>query len=207
MRVAYGFILSSILGVVGLRVQAQAPEPIIDMHLHAKQADELGPPPLYLCAPFSSWPVKDAKEAPETYYIRVQNKPACPAPLRSGANDDDLMSRTLEVLRSNNVTLAVTDGDLGLLEKWEKAAQGRILPALPFDPESGKPTVNELRELVKRSASWLSPKSVHSMRGSRSLTRGWSHTFPSQKSLTYLLVSIWDRARLEPLTSSHPITE
>jgi uncharacterized protein len=149
MRVAYGFILSSILGVVGLRVQAQAPEPIIDMHLHAKQADELGPPPLYLCAPFSSWPVKDAKEAPETYYIRVQNKPACPAPLRSGANDDDLMSRTLEVLKSNNVTLAVTDGDLGLLEKWEKAAQGRILPALPFDPESGKPTVNELRELVK----------------------------------------------------------
>src|ERR1700721_4066103 len=121
MGVRSGFILSSILGVFGLRVQAQAPEPIIDMHLHAKQADELGPPPLYLCAPFSSWPVKDAKEAPETYYIRVQNKPACPAPLRSGANDDDLMSRTLEGLRSNNITLVVTVGELGGLERGERA--------------------------------------------------------------------------------------
>ena len=39
--------------------------PVIDMHLHAKHANELGPPPLYLCAPFSFWPVKDALEDPQ----------------------------------------------------------------------------------------------------------------------------------------------
>jgi len=59
------------------------------------------------------------------------------------------MSRTLGVLKSRNVTVAVTDGELEVMEKWKQAAEGRILPALPFDPESGKPTVDELRQLVK----------------------------------------------------------
>lgn len=123
--------------------------PIIDMHLHAKHADELGPPPLFLCAPFAMWPVKDTQEDPQTYFARVQNKPACPSPLRSGSNDDDLMQRTLTILKARNVTVAVTDGDLVVMEKWKQASEGRILPALPFDPESGKPTVEELRQLVK----------------------------------------------------------
>ncbi len=43
------------------------PGPIIDMHLHAKHADELGPPPLFLCAPFAMWPVKDTQEDPQTF--------------------------------------------------------------------------------------------------------------------------------------------
>lgn len=123
--------------------------PIIDMHLHAKHADELGPPPLFLCAPFAMWPVKDTREDPQTYFARVQNKPACPSPLRSGSDDEDLMQRTLAILKARNVTVAVTDGDLVVMEKWKQASEGRILPALPFDPESGKPTVEELRQLVK----------------------------------------------------------
>lgn len=124
-------------------------EPIIDMHLHAKRADELGPPPVYICAPFSTWPVKDPLENAQTYFVRVQIKPACPAPLRSGLNDEDLMRRTLAVLKARNVTVAVTDGSLDVMEKWKQASEGRILPAIPFDPESGKPTVEELRQLVK----------------------------------------------------------
>ena len=124
-------------------------QPIIDMHLHAKHADELGPPPLYLCAPFSTWPVKDTPEDAQTYFARVQNKPACPSPLRSGLNDEDLMRRTLAILKTRNVTVAVTDGDLEVMEKWKQASEGRILPALPFDPQSGKPSVDELRQLGK----------------------------------------------------------
>lgn len=123
--------------------------PVIDMHLHAKHADELGPPPLYLCAPFSVWPVKDAREDPQIYFSRVQNHPACPSPLRSGSDDEDLMQRTLAILKSRNVTVAVTDGDLKLMEEWKQAGGGRILPAVPFDPALGKPGVEELRQLVK----------------------------------------------------------
>lgn len=123
-------------------------EPIIDVHLHADVADEQGPPPLFLCAPFSMWPVKDAQEDAATYLSRVQNKPACPSPLRSGATDDDLMQRTLAIVKARNVT-AVTSGELAVVEKWRQAGGDRILPAVAFDPESGKPTLEELRQLVK----------------------------------------------------------
>jgi hypothetical protein len=128
------------------------PEPIIDMHLHALHADELGQPPLFLCAPFSMWPVKDTQEDVQTYFARVQNKPDCPSPLRSGATDEDLMRRTLAILEKRNiyaVTNSISDDALAVVEKWKKAGGDRVIPAIPFDPASGKPTVEELRQLVK----------------------------------------------------------
>jgi uncharacterized protein len=140
--------LTIVLTVVSPVWSQTSAEQIIDMHLHAKHAGDLGPPPLYLCAPFLTWPVKDTHEDPQTYFARVQNKPACPSPLRSGSNDEDLMRRMLAILKTRNVTVAVTDGNLEVMEKWKQASEGRILPALPFDPESGKPSVDELRKLV-----------------------------------------------------------
>jgi uncharacterized protein len=149
LPIATCLLLTIVLTVVSpVRSQTSA-EPIIDMHLHAKRADELGPSPLYLCAPFLTWPVKDPHEDAQTYFARVQNKPACPSPLRSGSNDEDLMRRTLAILKTRNVTVAVTDGSLEVMEKWKQASEGRIFPALPFDPESGKPSVDELRQLAK----------------------------------------------------------
>ncbi len=127
-------------------------EPIIDMHLHAMHADDLGPPPLFLCAPFPMWPLKDAQEDAQSYFARVQNKPSCASPLRSGASDEDLIQRTLEILKKRNiyaVTNAISGDALELVEKWKKAGGERIIPAIPFDPKSGKPTVEELRQLVK----------------------------------------------------------
>jgi hypothetical protein len=59
MKAEYCFILCLIASVPGLQTAAQTPEPIIDMHLHALHGDELGPPPLFLCAPFLEWPLKD----------------------------------------------------------------------------------------------------------------------------------------------------
>lgn len=50
-------------------------EPIIDMHLHAKHAGELGPPPLYICAPFPVWPVRDPLEDPHAWFAGLQRKP------------------------------------------------------------------------------------------------------------------------------------
>ena len=55
--------------------------------------------------------VKDTHEDAQTYFARVQNNPACPSPLRSGSNDDDLMRRTLAILKTRNVTVAVTETD------------------------------------------------------------------------------------------------
>jgi predicted TIM-barrel fold metal-dependent hydrolase len=139
--------LSALLGLTTPRTFAQV-EPIIDMHLHALHANDLGPPPLSLCAPFRVWPVKDAKEDGDAYYVRVQVKPDCDSPLRSPLTDDELMRRTIDILRARSV-VAVTAGDLDMVEKWKQAGGDHILPATPFDPESGKPTVEELRQLVK----------------------------------------------------------
>ena len=58
------------------------------------------------------------------------------------------MQRTLAILKARNVT-GVTDGEPEVLEKWKAAGGEHIIPALAFDPESGKPSVEELRQLVK----------------------------------------------------------
>jgi predicted TIM-barrel fold metal-dependent hydrolase len=128
-------------------------DPIIDMHLHALHADDHGPPPVFICAPYSAWPVRDAGDDPKVFLEQLAVKPACASPLRSGANDDDLMQRTIAILRKRNVyavTNSTSDDALAVVEKWKKAGGDRVMPAIPFDPASGKPTLAELRELVKR---------------------------------------------------------
>jgi len=151
--VAACLFLTIVMLLCATRVWSQnSAEPIIDMHLHAMHADELGTPPLFLCAPFPMWPLKDTQEEAQSYFARVQNKPVCPSPLRSGASDKDLMQRTITILEKRNVyavTNAVSSDALELVEKWKKAGGERVIPAIPFDPNSGKPTVEELRQLVK----------------------------------------------------------
>ena len=111
-------LLLTIVTTVVSRVWSQtSAEPIIDMHLHAKHADELGTPPLYICAPFLTWPVKHTHEDAQTYFARMQNQPACPSPLRPGTNDEDLMRRTLAVLNTRNVTVTVT---------WRPRGHGKV---------------------------------------------------------------------------------
>jgi predicted TIM-barrel fold metal-dependent hydrolase len=56
-------------------------------------------------------------------------------------------------MKARNVT-AITSGNtdagpLELLNKWKMQGGDRILPAIPFDPRSGKPTIDELRQLVQ----------------------------------------------------------
>lgn len=151
--VQYLVRLSTTVLIVSLPIWAQnGSAPIIDMHLHAMHANDLGPPPLFICAPFPMWPLKDPQEDAQSYFVRVQVKPACASPLRSGATDEELLRRTLEILEEKNVyavTSAISDDALQLVENWKKAGGERIMSAIPFDPESGKPTVKELRQLVK----------------------------------------------------------
>jgi predicted TIM-barrel fold metal-dependent hydrolase len=147
MCVAATFLITS------SAVWAQAgDDPIIDMHLHALHADDHGPPPVFICAPYSAWPVRDAGDDPKVFLEQLAVKPACASPLRSGANDDDLMHRTIAIMRKRNVyavTNSTSDDALAVVEKWKKAGGDRVMPAIPFDPVSGKPTLAELRELVK----------------------------------------------------------
>jgi len=124
-------------------------EPIIDMHLHALHADELGPPPQFICAPNPLWPTRDAKTPGEKYGEAFTKTPPCASPLRSPLTDDELMRKTLAIMKAQNV-MAVTSGDdLELLDKWKLNGGERILRATAFDPGSGKPTLDQLRRLVQ----------------------------------------------------------
>jgi uncharacterized protein len=123
-------------------------EPVIDMHLHAAHADSQGPPPIFICAPFSIWPAWDPQTGGEAYGMSFLKHPACKSPLRSDSTDQELMRHTLEIVRARNVT-AVASGPPDVIAKWKAAGGDRILPATPFDAKAGKPTVDELREMVK----------------------------------------------------------
>jgi uncharacterized protein len=70
--------------------------------------------------------------------------------------DEELMNRTLQLVRENNVW-AVTSGPLPLLSKWKQAGGDRVFPATWFEMKAGPtpdvrshPTVNQLRELIQK---------------------------------------------------------
>ena len=147
-------LILTIMLTVSFPVWSQtSAEPVIDMHLHAKHADELGPPPLYLCAPFLRLPVKDTHEDAQTYFARVQNKPVCPSPLRSGSNDEDLMKRTLAILKSRNVTVCS--------HGWRPRGHGKVeagirrphSPGAAVRPRVGKTKRGRITPIGEKQAS------------------------------------------------------
>ena len=142
-------VASSVLLMSSARAQS-ANEPIIDMHLHAFDAGNLGPPPVFICAPFSYWPIMDPKAGGEAYGANFLKHPPCPSPLRSPSTDEELMQRTLSILRARNV-IGVATGPDRFVAKWKAAGGDRILTAAIFDAKAGKPTVDELRQMVKTS--------------------------------------------------------
>lgn len=122
-------------------------EPILDMHLHAEHADNNGPPPVFICAPYSFWPAWDPKTGGDSYEASVDKHPPCASPLRSASTDEELMQHTLSIVRARNVT-GLASGPLDTVAKWKEVGGDRILPAVDFDPKSGKPSVGELRQLA-----------------------------------------------------------
>jgi uncharacterized protein len=140
-------LLSSLMLSASIFAQVP-PEPIIDVHLHALHVADMGLPPSFICAPYPYWPARDPSTPGEAYGDLIQKHPPCASPLVSPATDDELMRRTLAILQSRNV-FAVTSGPTDAVSKWKQAGGERIMPAIPFDPKSGQPTLDELRQLVK----------------------------------------------------------
>jgi predicted TIM-barrel fold metal-dependent hydrolase len=142
-------LLASVWIVANERTLAQvSPEPIIDVHFHAMRAGEIGKPPLFICAPFDEWPVWDPKTGPDALEMLAERHPPCRKPLRSPESDEELMRRTLGFVKERNVT-AIASGFPEVVDKWKQNSPERILAAADFDPESGKPSVEELRRMAK----------------------------------------------------------
>jgi predicted TIM-barrel fold metal-dependent hydrolase len=124
----------------------RAPEPIIDMHMHALAADAQGPPPLAMCTPFPEYAAWDPK-APylDQFLVRLK-KPECPDPIWSPTTDAAVMEQTLAIADRRNIT-GVLSGPAERVDAWIKARPERFIPALSFQVGTRTtPTVAALRQ-------------------------------------------------------------
>ena len=120
---------------------------IIDMHLHALAADDQGPPPVVICAPYDTIPIRDVGKGAPPYAVYAFKTAHCVHPIWSAADDAALQRESLAALKRLDI-LAVTSGPVEKVETWRKAAPDRIIPALAFGL-SDAPSIQTLRDLHK----------------------------------------------------------
>lgn len=106
-----------------------ASDPIIDMHLHAREADYTGPNPMPMCAPFSVMPRSDPANG--VLAGMEMNEPPCAEPIPAVRTDDEAMSETLREMRANNI-FGVVSGEPDLVERWVASAPDRFMPAIDY---------------------------------------------------------------------------
>ena len=141
-------IFQRILAVVfgGLAVAAAAaPPPIIDMHLHALGANDQGPPPVAICAPYDPFPDRDTRVDGMAYTMGMFKSPPCAKPIWSAKDDADLRDRSIAMLERYNI-VAVTSGSVRRVAEWKQQAPDRIISAVGFGVEDAIP-IKRLREL------------------------------------------------------------
>ena len=109
------------------------PLPVIDMHLHALLATDMGPPPLAMCTPAPVGRPWDPGQGPYfDVFMGFQKEPPCPDPVWSPETDEALRAETLEALERLNV-YAVTSGPASLVRAWRDESPERIIPGLTLD--------------------------------------------------------------------------
>jgi predicted TIM-barrel fold metal-dependent hydrolase len=142
----------SIVGIVLLSTFLEAvasadPLPIIDMHLHALAADAQGPPPVVICAPYDSMPIRAPGATVEEYVRSFLKTANCAHPIWSAKENDTLREESLAALQRYNI-IAVTSGEPQLVQKWHSADPKRIIPAVMFGI-SDAPSIASLRIMYK----------------------------------------------------------
>lgn len=115
-----------------LIVAQKRPLPVIDMHLHALHANDQGPAPLSLGAPFRDLGINDPKDDFRQVFMKaLKTKMWADHYITSPSTDDSLREMTLAVLRRNNV-YAVTSGDIETVRKWKSEAPDRIMSSIDW---------------------------------------------------------------------------
>jgi predicted TIM-barrel fold metal-dependent hydrolase len=148
MHLRIGLLVFSALTWLSIpSTQPAAPPPIIDVHLHAQAANEMGPPPLGICAPSTEMPSWDPSTPFVQLFGELLKKPPCSDPIWSPKTDDELMNQSVAIVRRRNI-YAVLGGTPEYVARWMKAAPGRFYPGLNFTADAQAPTPNELRTMV-----------------------------------------------------------
>jgi uncharacterized protein len=107
--------------------------PVIDMHLHALHANDQGPAPISVGAPFRDLGINDPKNNfRETFMVALKTNMWSDQYITSPTTDDSLKNMTLAVLKKNNV-YAVTSGDLETVREWKKTDPHRIINSVDWN--------------------------------------------------------------------------
>ena len=146
-----GLALVSLLLLVGSPANAPAQDrpPILDVHMHAFHATDMGPPPMAICAPFESWPTWGQQQPYGATFMGMFKNPTCSNPVWSPETDAALRQGTIDAMERHNI-VGVLSGTPDLVAEWSAAAPGRFIPGLTFNVAApDAPSPEELRSLVE----------------------------------------------------------
>lgn len=121
------FLVLGLMAILGISGCASAQLPIIDMHLHARRADYIGPHPPPMCAPFYVMPRSDAAGAADLE-LEFEGA-ACDVPVFPSETDDRVMRDTIEIMQRRNI-IGMVSGEPDLMETWKAASPDRIIVGL-----------------------------------------------------------------------------
>lgn len=109
------------------------PLPVIDMHLHALGANDQGPAPISVGAPFRDLGINDPQQDFRSVFMQaLKTKMWADYSITSLTTDDSLQQMTLAALHRNNV-YAVTSGDMQRVRKWKKQMPARIINSIDWN--------------------------------------------------------------------------
>ncbi len=109
--------------------------PILDMHMHAREANHYGPGELPMCAPVVRMPTWDQRKPIEQGILAAGDP--CPTPMVSPKTDAEVRRGTIEAMERFNI-VGVLGGRPEYVAQWMREAPGRFIPALDlrFDRET-----------------------------------------------------------------------
>jgi hypothetical protein len=116
--------------------------PVIDMHVHAYALDL--PPGTPACPgdqPMVIAPLDPREE------LDFSTLGACPKPIFAPKDDEALMRDSIAALRRHDVRVAMTEGPIERVARWQALAPERVLPGVGFGRSGGDYPIAELRRL------------------------------------------------------------
>ncbi|HKZ65200.1 MAG TPA: amidohydrolase family protein, partial [Chitinophagaceae bacterium] len=107
--------------------------PVIDMHLHALHANEQGPAPISIGAPFRDLGLNDPKnDFRKTFTDAQKTNIWADKYITSPTTDDSMKNMTLAMLKKYNV-YAVTSGEMKTVREWKKDEPRRIINSIDWN--------------------------------------------------------------------------
>jgi predicted TIM-barrel fold metal-dependent hydrolase len=141
--------IAAALLALGTPAAAATPLPVIDMHMHAMRAGQMGPAPTAMCTPFATMPVWDQRKSYVDVFIERVSKPTCADPIWSPRTDKALLDDTIAAMQRRNI-YGVLSGAPDRVAAWRNAAPGRFWSGLDFNL-GRKYSVADIAELKRKN--------------------------------------------------------